>query len=347
MNPYVPGKPIDEVERELGITGVSKLASNENPLGPSPKVYEALVMGSKSVHRYPDGSAFCLKKALAKYLNIEEDSLLLGNGSNELLILLAEAVLTPETEVLYAVPSFVVYPIATQLFGAIARPIPLYENKHDLKAFANALSSKTRLVFICNPNNPTGTMVSLLAIEAFLKICPPTVLVVLDEAYYEYVEEKTYFESVQLLNRYSNLVILRTFSKVFGLAGLRIGYGMARPELVETIQRFRQPFSINSLALIAAEAALQDRSHLSKVVQLNKAMREKIQNGLKQLGILAIPSQANFVYFQIQNSSTIYEKLLNQGVIVRQFGPEALRVSTGTEEETERFLISFKNAIIK
>jgi histidinol-phosphate aminotransferase len=201
------------------------------------------------------------------------------------------------------------------------------------------------LVFICNPNNPTGTTVSLLAIESFLKICPPTVLVVLDEAYYEYVEEKTYFESSQLLDRYSNLVILRTFSKVFGLAGLRIGYGMAHTELVENVQRFRQPFSINGPALMAAEAALQDQSHLRKVVQLNKAMREKIQSGLKKLGIEATPSQANFVYFQIQNSSTIYEKLLSQGVIVRQFGPQALRVSTGTEEETKRFLISFKKAI--
>jgi len=185
-----------------------------------------------------------------------------------------------------------------------------------------------------------------LALEAFLKICSPTVLVVLDEAYYEYVEEKTYFESSRLLERYPNLVILRTFSKAYGLAGLRIGYGMAHPELADVIQRSRQPFNVNSLALAAAQAALQDTAHLEKVVGLNRAMRAKIQGGLKEMGIAAPPSQTNFVYFQVPNAPMIYEKLLRQGVIVRPFAPDALRVTTGTEEETGRFLSALKSLVV-
>ncbi len=345
MTPYVPGKPIEEVERELGISGVSKLASNENPLGPSPLALAAVKEGVSQIHRYPDGSAFYLKQALSEHLNLSVDRLLIGNGSNELLVLLAQLVLNPGDEVLYAEPSFVVYPIVTQLFEGAAKPIPLREAAHDMKAFAEALSPKTRLVYLCNPNNPTGTMVPLLAIEAFLKICPPQVLVVLDEAYYEYVDEKNYFESTRLLEKYSNLVILRTFSKVFGLAGLRVGYGMADPALVDAAQRGRQPFNVNSLAMLGAQAALRDKSHVERVKNLNREMRRKIQTGLKNLGLAYAPSHTNFIYFNISCAAGVYEKLLRGGIIVRPMGPDALRVTTGTEAETENFLKSLETIV--
>ncbi len=345
MTPYVPGKPIEEVERELGISGVSKLASNENPLGPSPLALAAVKEGVGQIHRYPDGSAFYLKQALSEHLNLSADRFLIGNGSNELLVLLAQLVLNPGEEVLFADPSFVVYPIVTQLFEGSAKPIPLREAAHDMKAFAEALSPQTRLVYLCNPNNPTGTMVPLLAIEAFLKICPPRVLVVLDEAYYEYVDEKNYFESTRLLEKYPNLVILRTFSKVFGLAGLRVGYGMADPALVDAAQRGRQPFNVNSLAMLGAQAALRDKSHVERVKDLNRAMREKIQIGLKKMGLAYAPSHTNFIYFNISGAAAVYEKLLRGGIIVRPMGPDALRVTTGTEAETEKFLRSLESIV--
>ena len=345
LTPYVPGKPIEEVERELGLTGVDKLASNENPLGPSPLVLERLRESLSQIHRYPDGSAYYLKRDLAAHLKLGTDRLLIGNGSNELLVLLAQAVLAPGDEVLYAEPSFVVYPLAAQLFEAAGVPIPLKDGAHDLKAFADALGPKTRLVYICNPNNPTGSMVSLLAVEAFLRICPPKVLVVLDEAYYEYVDEKTYFESARLLDDYPNLVVLRTFSKVYGLAGLRIGYGMAHPSLSDVFQRARQPFNVNSLALAAARAALQDQAHVEKVRRLNRDMRNQIQAAFQKKGLPFIASHANFIYFNLPDAPGVYAKLLRQGVILRPMGPQALRVTTGTERETEKFLGALERAL--
>jgi histidinol-phosphate aminotransferase len=345
ISPYVPGKPIEEVERELGITGACKIASNENPLGTSPLVLEALRRAALDVHRYPDGSAFRLRKALSGKFGRSESTILLGNGSNELLVLLAQAVLEPGDQVVFATPSFVVYPLAAQLFGAAAVPIPLKDHAHDLQAFSRALTEKTRLVFVCNPNNPTGTAVSRLAVEALLRACPPEVLVVLDEAYYEYVEMKTYFESLDLLESHPNLAVLRTFSKVYGLAGLRVGYGFAHPDLADALQRIRQPFNVNSLALAGAEAALQDQDHVRRVVDLNARMRSRLTEGLKELGIEPAPSQANFVYFKVAGAAALYDKLLKKGVIVRPMGPEALRVTTGTEEETERFLAEFRSIL--
>jgi histidinol-phosphate aminotransferase len=210
-----------------------------------------------------------------------------------------------------------------------------------MAAFSNALTSKTKLVFICNPNNPTGTFVPLLAIEAFLKICPPNVLVILDEAYYEYVEEKTYLGSLKLIQDYPNLVVLRTFSKVYGLAGLRVGYGIGHPDLVSVFQKTRQPFNVNALALSAAQTALSDSDHLRKVLELNKAMRQKISEGLTRLGLKPVPSQGNFVYFKVPQAQDLYQQLLLKGVIVRPMGPDALRVTTGTVEEIEKFLTAF------
>ncbi len=347
MKPYVPGKPIEELERELGIKDASKIASNENPLGPSPRVLEALQANLKKISRYPDGAAHNLSQALAGYLEVKPDRIMIGNGSNELLVLLAQMVLNPGDEVIYAERSFFVYTLSAQLFEAVSKVIPLKSETHDLQAFANALTPKTRLVFICNPNNPTGTMVPLLAVEAFLKICPPNVLVVLDEAYYEYVDEKTFFESLDLTDQYPNLVILRTFSKAFGLAGLRVGYGVGHPDLVSVFQKTRQPFNVNSMALVAAQEALLDPEHIKKVVELNRRMRQRIFEGLRKLKLDPAPSQANFVYFNIPNAQDIYQRLLKNGIIVRPMGPDALRVTTGTEEETERFLRVFAEVYLK
>jgi histidinol-phosphate aminotransferase len=346
LKPYVPGKPIEELERELGIKDASKVASNENPLGPSPKVIEALGKALPKINRYPDGAAHNLSHSLASYLGVKPDRIILGNGSNEVLVLLGQMVLEPGDEVIYAEPGFIIYPLVAQLFDGTAVPIPVKEHAHDLQAFAKALTPRTKLVFICNPNNPTGTMVSLLAVEAFLKICPPNVLVALDEAYYEYVEEKTYFESLRLMDRYPNLVVLRTFSKAFGLAGLRIGYGIAHPEFAAAYQKTRQPFNVNSLAMTAAEAALTDIPHMRKVTALNSAMRKKLHEGLSRLGLQPAPTQANFVYFNVPKAPELYQQLLQKGVIIRPMGPNALRVTTGTEKETENFLKAFEGVLM-
>jgi histidinol-phosphate aminotransferase len=344
---YVPGKPIEELERELGVKNATKIASNENPLGPSPKVIEALQKQLTNVSRYPDGSAHNLIQALAKQLGVNANQVMLGHGSNELLILLSQMVLNPGDEVIFADQSFVVYPLAAQLFEGSTEVIPLKDFTHDMAAFSNALTPKTKLVFICNPNNPTGTFVPLLAIEAFLKVCPPNVLVVLDEAYYEYVEEKTYLGSLKLIQDYPNLVVLRTFSKVYGLAGLRVGYGVGHPDLVSVFQKTRQPFNVNALALTAAEVALSDNDYLKKVLELNKAMRQKISEGLTRLGLKPVPSQTNFVYFKVPHAQDLYQQLLLKGVIVRPIGPDALRVTTGTVEETEKFLTAFEQVYSK
>ena len=346
IKPYIPGKPIEELERELGIKNASKIASNENPLGPSPKVLSALERALPKISRYPDGGAHNLSNALADYLGVLPNQILLGNGSNELLVLLGQMVLNPGDEVLFAEPSFIIYPLVAQLFEAVPKPIPLKDFAHDLQAFSNALSPKTKLVYICNPNNPTGPMVSLLAVEAFLKVCPSNVLVVLDEAYYEYVEEKTYFESLRILEKYPNLIVLRTFSKAFGLAGLRVGYGISHPDFAEIYQKTRQPFNVNSLAMTAAEAALTDIPHMKKVVALNSSMRKILLKGLTKLGLKPAPTQANFVYFNIPGAPELYQQLLKKGVIIRPMGPNALRVTTGTEEETQNFLKVFKEVLM-
>ena len=338
MKPYVPGKPIEELERELGIHNASKIASNENPLGPSPLVVKALENALPQIGRYPDGAAHNLTRALSKFLGFNSNQIILGNGSNELLVLLGQLVLCPGDEVLFSENTFFVYTLTTQLFEGTPKSIPMKNFTHDLQGFTNALSDKTRLVFICNPNNPTGTIVSNSEIESFLKSCPSDVLVVLDEAYYEYVEDPKYFESLKLIQNYPNLVILRTFSKAYALAGLRIGYGIAHPDLVEVFQKTRQPFNVNALAMVAAEMALTDRSHVKKVVELNNRMRMRLMEGLSHLGIRPIPTQANFIYFELEHAPEIYQELLKKGIIVRPLGLKALRVTTGTETETQNFL---------
>jgi histidinol-phosphate aminotransferase len=319
LTPYVPGKPIEEVERELGISNASKIASNENPLGPSPKVLHALLKTFEKIHRYPDGSAHNLTSALAAHLGVGKDRLILGNGSNEILVRLGQMVLCPGDEVIFADPGFVVYPSTAQLCDAVAKKVPLKNFTHDLKAFERAINSKTRLVW-------------------FLKACPAKVLVALDEAYYDYVDDASYFESLKITEKYPNLVVLRTFSKAFGLAGLRVGYAVAHPEVADTFQKIREPFNVNVLAQTAAEAALTDLKHVKKIVSLNASMRKKLFEGLSRMGFKPAPSQANFVYFKVPKAQDLYNRLLRKGVIVRPMGPDAIRVTTGTEAETGKFL---------
>lgn len=345
VKPYVPGKPIEELERELGIQNASKIASNENPLGPSPKALEAIKTALPNIHRYPDGSAFHLRQALAGHLGVDPDWILLGHGSNELIVRLGQMVLNNGDEVLYGEPGFVVYSLTTMICGAVPRPQPLKNFTHDLRAFERALTPKTKAVYIANPNNPTGTMIPLSEIEAFLKSCPASVLVVLDEAYYEYVDDPTYFESLKLLPLFPNLVVLRTFSKVYGLAGLRVGYGIGHPDLAEVFNKIREPFNVNGLAQAAAEAALGDLEYMKKVVDLNKAMRKKLYESLVRMGLKPAPTQANFVYFENINAMEIYHQLLKKGIIIRPMGEGALRVTTGTEEETEKFIKVFEEIL--
>ena len=342
MAPYVPGKPIEEVEREYGIQGPAKLASNENPLGPSPKAVVAVQKALSDLHRYPDGSAFRLRKALSAKFHREGNNILLGNGSNELLVLLAQCVLD---EVLFAKPSFVVYGLSAQLFSSKAVAVPLQAYQHDLRSFRQHLTDKTRLIFICNPNNPTGTALPLSEVESFLKDCSPKTLVVLDEAYFEYVSLPGYRDSMSLLDRYPNVAVLRTFSKAYGLAGLRMGYGFAHPDLVDAVQKARQPFNVNSLSLAAAEAAIGDDEHVKRSVDLNARMRKKILEGLRGMGFSPAPSETNFIYFETPRAAELYDRVIRKGFILRPMGPGALRVTTGTEEETEGFLKALKESL--
>ncbi len=342
IKPYVPGKPLEELERELGIKNAAKIASNENPLGPSPRCLEAVEKSFSQWGRYPDGGAHELTKKLAVYLGVKPESIVLGNGSNEILVLLGEMILNPGDEIIYASPSFVVYQLVGQINQAKAQVVPLKNHTHDLQAFAKVLTPRTRMVFICNPNNPTGTILSMAEVEAFLKVCPPEVLVVLDEAYYEYVEDAAYFESLSLRDRYPNLAVLRTFSKAFGLAGLRMGYGVVHPELAALFQKTRQPFNVNQLAQTAALAALEDLPYMRKAVDLNRRTRHRLMEGLRGMGLQPVQSQANFIYFEINEAESLYDRLLREGIIVRPMGEKALRVTTGTEEETDRFLKVFQ-----
>lgn len=338
LKPYVPGKPLDELERELGVRDAVKLASNENPLGPSPAARDAAERVLAGVHRYPDGSSFRLRRALSAFLGVDESAILLGNGSNEILVNLALAALAPGLEAVFADPPFVVYPHAAALAGARGVPVPLKDGAHDLDAMARAVGPRTRLVFVCNPHNPTGTHRPLSCVETFLDRVPPETLVVLDEAYVEYVEDPADRRALDLLPRRPNLVVLRTFSKVYGLAGLRVGYGIAHPALAAAYDRVRQPFHLNAAAQAAAEAALWDTDHLRRVLDLNHRMRARIEEGLTRLGLSWLPSRANFVWFRVEGAPRVYEALLRRGVVVRPVGPDALRVTTGTEEETDRFL---------
>ncbi len=343
LQPYQPGKPIEELERELGITDIVKLASNESPLGPSPRAMSAVRSVLEDIHRYPDGSGFRLKAALAERLGVRAAQITLGNGSNDVLELIARAWLKPGDEAVFSEHAFAVYPLVTLACSARPVAVPAREYGHDLDAMLDAISERTRIVFVANPNNPTGTWISSSTLDHFLARVPKDVLVVLDEAYFEYVEESAYPDGMTRLAAHPNLVVTRTFSKIYGLSGLRMGYGVSSVDIADVLNRVRQPFNCNSLALAAAEAALDDADYLEYNRNLNTTGLAQVAEGLEQLNLEYIPSVGNFIAFDCgREAMPVYEALLREGVIVRPIAgygmPNHLRVSIGLPEENERFL---------
>jgi len=342
--PYQPGKPISELARELGLDEASivKLASNENPLGVSPKAQAAIRAMLGDLARYPDGNGFELKQALNRRYGIAIDGIVLGNGSNDVLDLAARAFLTPSDEAVYSQHAFAVYPLAVQAIGARGIEVPARAYAHDLDAMARAVTPKTRIVFIANPNNPTGTFAAADALESLIAAMPPHVLVVLDEAYNEYLAPEARTDTLAWLGRYPNLVITRTFSKVYGLAGLRVGYAFASPAVADLMNRVREPFNVNSVALAAAAAALDDTDFVRESYELNRAGMRQVTEGLSALGLEYIPSHGNFVSFEVADAAGVFRKLLRSGVIVRPIAgygmPRHLRVSIGLASENVRFL---------
>ena len=349
--PYEPGKPISELAREMGLdeARIIKLASNENPLGVSPLAQHAIRGVLKDLARYPDGNGFELKQALAARYGVAQETIVLGNGSNDVLELAARAFLTHADSAIYSQHAFAVYPLVVQAIGATGIEAPARDFGHDLDAMLRAVRPNTRLVFIANPNNPTGTLVRAPQLEAFLSALPRRVLVVLDEAYHEYLSPELRADSMVWLNRFSNLVITRTFSKVYGLAGLRVGYAFAEPGVADLMNRVRQPFNVNSMSLAAAAAALGDTDFVRKSYELNREGMKQITGGLERLRIEYIPSYGNFVSFKVKDAGAVYRGLLKIGVIVRPIAsygmPDYLRVTIGLESENARFLGSLKQAL--
>ena len=350
--PYSPGKPIEEVERELGIAESVKLASNENPLGPSPMALQAMRNALPQVHRYPDGSGHHLTRALAGHWDVSPEMVILGNGSNELLELAGRCFLMPGDEAVYAAQAFIVYEMVAQVTGAAKIAVPLREFTHDLEAMRAALSPRTKLVFVGNPNNPTGTAVPPRALEAFLESMPPDVLVILDEAYYEFLSPDLTPDALRFVRAGRPVLVLRTFSKIYGLAGLRIGYGIAPAPLIALLNRAREPFNTNSLAQVAATAALRDEKHVASTRAITETGRKFLTEQCRFLGLTAVPSVANFVLVDVgRPGPATADALLRHGVIVRPmagygFGTH-LRISVGTPPENERCVAALKAVLGK
>ncbi len=341
LKPYEPGKPLEELERELGISDSVKLASNENPLGPSPKALDAIRDAVGEVFRYPDGASFALRSALAARLGVAENQLVFGCGGDEILELVAKTFLRRGDEVVYGWPSFAMYPIVAKGMGAVPVQVPLDDDfTYDLDGILEAITDRTRLVMLCNPNNPTGTSYGREAFEAFVAKLPADVVLLVDEAYYEFVRRDDYPDTVSLTRTRPGTIVLRTFSKIYGLAGLRIGYGICDAEAASYLERARHPFNVNRLAEIAALAALDDHEHVEKTRAMNDAGARFLTDALEALGCRVWPTDANYVLVEI--GPDYYDKLLRQGVIVRPmagFGLTShLRVSIGTADENEKLV---------
>ena len=342
LHPYQAGKPIEELERELGIKGAVKLASNENPLGISPVARQAVEKELVNGARYPDGNGYYLKRRLAEKLLVSEAQLTLGNGSNDILELVARAFLTPEHNAVISQHAFIVYKLAVTEQQSELREVPAVDWGHDLLAMATAVDENTRVMYIANPNNPTGTWSGLAEIEQLLDTVPDTVIVVVDEAYFEYVDKMDYQSALTLLPDHPNLIVTRTFSKAYGLAALRAGYAVSHPAVANLLNRLRQPFNVNSLALAAAEAVLDDEQYLKKSVEVNHQGYAQLSAGFDGLGLHYVPSAGTFIAVEIENAAEVYQLLLKEGVIVRPvdiYGmPGHLRISIGLFEENRRCL---------
>ncbi|MFM8541547.1 MAG: histidinol-phosphate transaminase [Nitrospira sp.] len=339
LSPYVPGKPIDELQRELGLSKIVKLASNENPLGPSPKALAVLAESSATLHRYPDGGAFKLRTALADRWKVALDQVLLGNGSDEIIGMLARAFLAPGDEAVLADNTFVIYQMEVTAAHGKAVIVPLQDGRHNLAAMAKAVTPRTKLLFVCNPNNPTGTMVNATDVETLMAKVPDHVIVVFDEAYVDYACDPRFPDTLGYVKRKRNAIVLRTFSKIYGLAGLRIGYGLTTTEIANYLNRVRPPFNANSLAQRAALAALGDEEHVAKSRALNHAEMAFVREGLAAHGFQPYPSEANFLCFDVnRDGRAVFEALLREGVIVRHIHGSWIRVTIGLPEENRQFL---------
>ncbi|HEY3178893.1 MAG TPA: histidinol-phosphate transaminase [Casimicrobiaceae bacterium] len=348
---YVPGKPVEELAREyhLDPATIIKLASNENPRGPSPKALAAIAAAAADLTRYPDGNAFALKAALARKFAVPPEAIVLGNGSNDVLELVTHAFLRPGDHAVYAQHAFAVYPLATQARGAIGIEVPAKSFGHDLDAMLAAITPKTRVVFVANPNNPTGTWHRPDAIKAFIGAVRRDVLVVLDEAYNEYLDPSDEAHATRWIAEHPHLIVSRSFSKAYGLAALRVGYGVMDPAVADMLNRVRQPFNVNALAQAAAVAALADVAYVAESRRLNREGIGQLDAGLRKLGVRALPTHGNFVLVDVGDGSRVNEALLRQGVIVRPVGnyglPRWLRVTVGLPAENERFLAALAVAL--
>jgi len=343
LKPYKPGKPLEELEREYGISDSIKLASNENPLGPSPKALKAIRGALGNLHRYPDGSGFKLKRKISEKFKVDSAQVVLGNGSDEIIGMLTRAFLQPGDEVVLPAPSFLMYAIMVRSAGAVPVHVPLKALSLDLEGMKSRITSKTRMIFICNPNNPTGTFISDRDFRGFLESIPQDLMVVADEAYIEFVRGVEAVSSIEYLKGGRRLVTLRTFSKAYGLAGLRIGFGVMLPEVADLLNRVRQPFNANSLAQTGALAALDDADFFEKTLKLVHSGLDFLYRSLDKMGIEHFPSQTNFFLINVrQNADVVFEAMLKQGVIVRsmtEYGfPEFIRINVGLPAENDRFL---------
>ena len=338
---YIPGKPIEDVARELGLEPgqIVKLASNENPLGPSPVALKAMEEALRKAHYYPDGGGYHLRAGIAAKFHLTSDNVILGTGSNEIIEFLGHAFLRPDDNIVTAEHAFVVYKILAKLFGAEPVEVPDPNLTHDLPAMADAINERTKIVYIANPNNPTGTMVGQEELDQFVSVVPSTVLIALDEAYYEFLPNPP--DSLKYIHDHPNVIVLRTFSKIQGLAGLRIGYGLAHADLIRLLQKTRQPFNVNSIAQAGALAGLQDEAHQDKTREVIREGRDFLQAGFAKRNLEYVPSVANFVLVKVGSGKEVFQKLLRRGMIVRAMDeyklPEWIRVSVGTPEQNRRF----------
>ena len=351
MPVYQPGRPIEEVARELNLPASSfiKVASNENPLGPSPKALAAMERVLKNLHLYPDGNAFYLKQKLADKLGVDPANLILGNGSNEIIEFVGHALITPGAEVVVSEFSFAIYPIVAKLFGANVITVPAKHYGHDLPAMVKAITPQTKVIFVANPNNPTGTLASREDVVHLINSVPKNVLLVMDEAYFEFLDDSVDLLPLIRNGQKQNLLLMRTFSKIFGLAGLRIGYGIAVPELISALEKIRQPFNINSIAQAAALAALDDSDHLEKTRANNFDGRRFLETEFRKIKLEFVPTAANFILIRVGDGQKVFNDLQKQGVIARPMSgyglPEWIRVSIGTRAENERFLDALKQVL--
>lgn len=343
IKPYVPGKPIEEVKRELGLKQVIKLASNENPYGPSSKVLKSIREAARSLNRYPDGDCYYLRSALAKRLKVKTQQIIFGNGSDELIVLAVRAFVKPGDEVIIAKPSFLIYDIASRIVGAKIKAIPLVNFKYNLDAMKKAITRKTKIIFLGNPDNPAGTYFTDKEMKAFIKGIRKDVLIFIDEAYFEYVRSKDYVDSLKLIKNNKNIIVTRTFSKMYGLAGLRIGYGIGNAELIGYLNRIREPFNVNSLAQVAALACLKDQAYYKNVAKKIERERKFLYMELDRLGYGYEISWTNFILVKVSgDSKSVCRKLLKKGVIVRDMSfwkmKNYIRITIGTHNENKKLI---------